>query len=127
MKYLIKIGIVFVLSFILISCSTPSGMSVKTLLKMKRGMPEKAYNALLENEKMETEFTLDDIKGKNVKIKVFKKTESEIGYTFFVTFIDDMLYYWGFPYEYARHNEPLINEIGRKALSKYEFTYKRVD
>jgi hypothetical protein len=121
MKYLFKIGLLLVLSFIINSCAAPTGMSVKTLLKMQRGMPENAYNSILENEKMKAEFTLDDIIGKQVKIKVFTKSESEIGSTFFVAFIDGMLYYWGYPYEFARHSEQIINEIGRKALAKYEF------
>lgn len=130
MNYFFKFGVILALLTILTilySCGGSSGMTVKTLLKMQRGMPESAYNNLLVDEKLTTEFTLDDIPGKKVKIKVFIKQESEIGYTFFVAFVDDMLYYWGYPYEYARHSDPLINEIGKKAYDKYKSTYKNED
>lgn len=103
---------------LLFSCSPDTGMSLKTQLKMKKGMTEKAYNNLLENEKLLNEYNFDNVQGKKVKVKVFSKSDREIYSAFYVAFVDDMLYYWGFSYEFARHGDPLINDIGKNIIEK---------
>ena len=63
-----------------------------------------------------TEFELTEIKDMSIKVRVFSRKE---GYSqVYVAFVDNRLYYWGYPYEFNRHSDPLINKIGHLAYKK---------
>jgi len=40
-------------------------------------------------------------------------------YDYFVAYEDKRVLFWGHPYEFNRHENPLINEIGLKAMEEY--------
>ena len=39
---------------------------------------------------------------------------------YFLAYQNNLLIYWGYPHEFARSKDPLLNEIGRKAARKLE-------
>ena len=39
---------------------------------------------------------------------------------YLAVYSDDKLLYWGYPYEFNRHPDPLLNEIGKTAVAEYE-------
>jgi hypothetical protein len=36
---------------------------------------------------------------------------------YLLAFVDGQLYFWGYPHEFARSKEPLVNAIGRAAVA----------
>jgi len=39
--------------------------------------------------------------------------------TYFLAYRNDALIFWGYPQEFARSSDPLLREIGKKAMSGY--------
>ena len=64
-------------------------------------------------------FFLDLSEGDEIA-EVHSYTLSTGDYTsnYFLAYQNNLLIYWGYPHEFARSKDPLLNEIGRKAARK---------
>ena len=66
-------------------------------------------------------FLLDLSEGDEI-IEVHSYTLSSGDYhsKYFLAYQNNLLIYWGYPHEFARSRDPLLNEIGRNAVSRLE-------
>jgi len=114
----------FIASIILLNgCNIYSfrhGLKSQTLLMMQLNMPENVFDNLkTEDEIPIAEFNLDVIKEHKVDVRVFKKLNGQDISFYFIAFSDGKLLYWGYPYEFARHSDKFINQVGKLAYQKY--------
>jgi hypothetical protein len=51
-----------------------------------------------------------------IKVSVYIVSSGSYSSNYLLAFRDDQLFYWGYPHEFARSTDTLINEIGQKAV-----------
>ncbi len=106
-----KYAIILISSLIIISCVT---MTLTDVGKLQKGMSiEEAKRSLPLKPK--NEFSLENM-GYNIRICTYILSSGDYGSNYFLAFQDGKLLFWGYPHEFARSNDSLINEIGKKSI-----------
>lgn len=113
-----KCIIVFVCNILFLSCSQKFGIYHSNLLFMDMSITE-ANNLVLLPPIAEFDISIEQPKPHKYYVQVYIYYEHKQEFEYFVFFDDGKLRYWGFPYEFERHSDYIINEIGRKAKIKY--------
>lgn len=109
---LILVSILF-----LISCAQ---ITLRQVGKLRKGM------TVEESQKVTTvppkyTFPLGMIKGEGaIEVHSYILTSGNYRTNYFLAYRNGRLIYWGYPHEFARSKDPLLNEIGRKAVSRLE-------
>jgi len=87
---------------------------------IKQGMTVEHVSTLFsEHEKTLFNIEVDSKIDKPFLIVAYKRGFYPNYYDYFVAYEDNKVIFWGYPYEFNRHENPLINEIGLKALEEY--------
>ncbi len=118
----IKTGIV-VLSFIgLVSCET---FVTESNLRLAKGTTLQAF--MKENVDYDKNVSLPKLSAKNKnKYEVYMTRINGAVFmeVYYYAFENDKLIYWGYPYQFSRSNNPLIENIG---LEAFEYAQKEYD
>jgi len=56
----------------------------------------------------------------NILVHVYELTSGTYDSNYFYMFINNELHFWGYPHEFARSNNTLINDIGKITVQKIE-------
>ena len=56
----------------------------------------------------------------NLDVQVYALSMGNVTSDYLLAFKNDKLIYWGYPYEFMRHSDPAIVEIGRWTVEKIE-------
>ncbi|NQW29839.1 MAG: hypothetical protein HQ472_04940 [Ignavibacteria bacterium] len=112
MKYLLLLTI----TLFTVSCSTFSYIEVN---KLRKGMKVEEVNSFVAiSPKKSFEISLPSDASKKFSVREYFLTLGTIYADFYMVFQDDKLIYWGFPYEFNRFPDPMINEIGATAAAE---------
>ena len=66
-------------------------------------------------------FYLGTIEGDGtIEVHSYILTSGNYKSNYFLAYRNGQLIYWGYPHEFARSKNPLLNEIGRKAVNRLE-------
>jgi hypothetical protein len=102
---------------VLISCAQ---MTLKQVEKLRIGMT-------VEESRMVTtvppihSFLLDTIQAEStLKVDSYVLKSGQYESNYFLAYRNRELIFWGYPHEFARSKDPLLNEIGREAVSRLE-------
>lgn len=120
--------VICMISVVFVSCAT-SSMGLADTNRLQKGMTSAKVQEVLSVDPKST-VTFAVPKGSNTTIvaMVFSMVVGSTNDSFiaintskpkadyFVVFENDKLLYWGHPYEFNRHPDPRLNEIGRIAV-----------
>jgi hypothetical protein len=93
-------------------------IDVEDHLRFKLGMTMEEFDATFKHDLEVKIFDITEIKDKNVIVKAYSTNAKLVSLVVFFAFVDNQLYYWGYPYEFNRHGDPFVNEIGMRAFTR---------
>ena len=106
-----------ILLVILVSMASCVTVTISDVGKLRKGMTMEEANATLPLPPRST-FAVE-MNDRNVKVQVctYRLSSGDYSSDYFLAFRDEKLIYWGYPHEFARSTDPIINEIGEKAVA----------
>jgi hypothetical protein len=100
-----------------VSCAQ---MTLRHVGKLRQGMTVEESQKVTNISRKYT-FFLDTIEGDGpVEVHSYILSSGDYRSNYFLAYRDGRLIYWGYPHEFARSKDPLLNEIGRKAVNRLE-------
>ncbi len=108
---------IIILSVILSSCMTLSSYEVTEVSK-EMSFPQ-VYSFLSGFEKRAFYVKVSSSAQHEYFVEAYRAGYHPNYYDYFVAYEDKKVFFWGHPYEFNRHENPLINEIGLKAMEEY--------
>tara|TARA_B100000315_G_C14283374_1_gene454046 strand:+ start:126 stop:536 length:411 start_codon:yes stop_codon:yes gene_type:complete len=67
------------------------------------------------------QFILDDINTPDeIEVHSYILSSGDYKSNYFLVFRNKKLFYWGYPHEFARKQDPFLNEIGKKAINRLD-------
>ncbi|UCE73013.1 MAG: tetratricopeptide repeat protein, partial [Methanomassiliicoccales archaeon] len=100
-----------------VSCAQ---MTLRDVGKLRQGMTVQE-SQMVTNISPKYTFSLDTIEGDGpIEVHSYILTSGDYRSNYFLVYRDGQLMYWGYPHEFARSKDPLLKEIGRKAVKRLE-------
>ncbi len=107
----------------LMSCS---GVSFEQMGRITKGMTPLQAAQKIGSSPLKTFELIEPIDGKKITVQAYRVSYGDYRSDFYLTYMDDQLYYWGCPHEYNRSENAVLNQIGEKACKMYDdYTKKR--
>ena len=108
--------LVFIFTSVFVSCAPQ--MKLSDVGKLRKGM------TIIESQRLtkispKFTFAFDTIEGA-IEVHSYILSSGDYGSNYFLAYKNNRLIYWGYPHEFARSKDPLLNEIGEKAVGKLE-------
>ena len=101
----------------LVSCAR---MTLSHVGRLRKGMSIQESQQIT-NISPKHIFLLDLSEGDEVaEVHSYILSSGDYHSKYFLAYQNNLLIYWGYPHEFARSKDPLLNEIGRKAVSRLE-------
>jgi hypothetical protein len=102
----------------LIGCVTTASMTIADAGRLRRNMSSaEAQSVLLSSPRHE--ITLDEVGDSGpILVDDFLLVSGDYSSRYLLAFSDGRLLYWGYPHEFARSRDPLVNAIGEQAVSR---------
>ncbi|MGA2546382.1 MAG: hypothetical protein ABSF43_07540 [Rectinemataceae bacterium] len=102
-----------VFALLLMSCVT---MSLYDAGNLKKGMTAEEVKAVLPvapkySFPVETEESNPQV----IVVNTYILSTGSYASNYYLAFRGDHLFFWGYPHEFARSSDPLINDVGEKA------------
>ncbi len=100
----------------LISCAGPVPISLDEFQKGR------SVESILENSykpKKRFQVTLPNPSNTQVDVLVYDIYMGRIANDYFVAFENNKLFFWGYPNEFTRSNDPYINQVGAAAIAEF--------
>lgn len=110
-----RILLIIISVFMLYSCKT--SISVSDLTELQKGMNESQVASQLDR-KPDNSFSIESGTGETIKVQIFRLATGDYDSVYLVSFRNGELIWWGYPHEYARENNDLLNKIAEEA-AKY--------
>ncbi len=112
MKYF-KYLLIIVPLTVLGSCSFNQGITSQMISRPVKGLPIDDIPMMGFRNPVYV-FEYSDIKeGSKIVVKIFMKNFVNASYHYFaMAFVDGKLFYWGYPDEFNKNEDPLISKIG---------------
>lgn len=109
-----------ILSVVLIIACVPT-LTLSDVSNLRKGMnPVKAEQLSTIAPEQMFNFKNPHTDEENILVQVYEITSGTYDSNYFYMFINNELYFWGYPHEYARSSDTLINEIGKLTVNKIE-------
>ena len=102
-------------TLIIASCKTTSITLYDAGLLRKAMSVQEANGSLPLPPEYILSIDMDD-SSTNIQVDTYILSSGSYSSDYFLAFRNNQLLYWGYPHEFARSVDPLINEIGRKAV-----------
>lgn len=100
-----------------VSCAQ---MTLRDVGELRQGMTVEE-SQMVTNISPKYTFFLDTIEGDGqIEVHSYILTSGNYKSNYFLAYRDGQLIYWGYPHEFARSKDPLLNEIGRKGVNRLE-------
>ena len=94
---------------------------LRDLSKLRTGMsPEEPPRLMGVLPREVFEWSLAESKDRIIVQSYVLSSGGEPGSTYFLAYKNGSLIFWGYPHEFARSSDPLIREIGKGAISRYD-------
>ena len=107
-----------VVSAVLIAC-VPTSVSVGELAVLRKGMEPSEVSSALKDK--EPQFSLPMvIDGQAYRVDAYILSAGGYRSDYFLAYDEDRLMFWGYPHEFARSKNELINRMGRKGVEALE-------
>ena len=116
MKIILNILLLAILMTI-VSCTT---FTITDAASLHKGMTVEETRIVTKIEPVETVTINSTISGAMIEVHVYKLSSGDYASNYLLSFEDGALLYWGYPHEYARENNPLLNEIGKLAVTSIQ-------
>lgn len=95
----------------------PHRITLWHLAKLRQGMTVEESQKVTNKSPKHT-FFLDGLEGNDtIEVHAYILFSGAYGSNYFLVYRNKRLIYWGYPHEFARSKDPVLNEIGRKAAS----------
>ncbi len=112
------IFIILVLTFTFTSCVR---FSLGDANKIQKGMTSSEVNGIVSKGPVKDfMMTIYSSPSKKYFVQVYDIHVGNYNSDYFAVYENEKLLYWGYPYEFNRHPDPLLNEIGKTAVAEYE-------
>jgi hypothetical protein len=108
-----KASLILIGALCMASCVT---MTLTDVGNLRKGMTVEEARASLPLP-AKSEFPIQVNAGGDVRVCTYILSSGDYHSNYFLAFRDNKLLIWGYPHEFARSADPLINEIGEKAVA----------
>lgn len=113
-----SIFVFIVLAITLASCAK---FTLSDSNKIQKGMaPAQVNDIVSKGPEKEFMMSIYTAPSKKYFVQVYDIQVGSYNSDYFAVYENDKLLYWGYPYEFNRHPDPLLNEIGKTAVAEYE-------
>jgi len=100
-----------------VSCAQ---MTLREVGRLRQGMTVEESQKVTNISPKYT-FFLDTIEADGtIEVHSYILTSGGYKSNYFLAYRNGQLIYWGYPHEFARSKDPLLNEIGRKGVKRLE-------
>lgn len=95
-----------------------SSIDILALDHLKRGMTREAASKALDVEPRQT-FVYQPMKRSATRVDIYLLANGDYTANYLLAFnSQNQLIYWGYPSDFARSKNPLLNSVGRAAVAK---------
>ncbi len=92
---------------------------MRDLTALRMGMaPDETLRAMGVSPKEVFQWSMTKT-GDSIIVQSYLLATGEYSTTYFLAYGNDALIFWGYPQEFARSADPLLREIGKKAIRCY--------
>jgi len=114
-----KIVLTLICIFTLAACTTYFTLSDSN--NMQRDMTvEEVASKVSEAPVKEFDITIYSAPSKKYFVQVYDLYTGKYNSDYFAVYENGKLLYWGYPYEFNKHPDATLNEIGRTAVAEYD-------
>jgi hypothetical protein len=108
-----------VAALLVVTCASTVGrMTLSDAANLRKGMSAEESKAALP-EPPKFEFALEPIGDESsILVHAYNVVSGDYSSEYILAFTDGKLLYWGYPHEFARSRDSLVNAIGEQAVSK---------
>jgi hypothetical protein len=108
-----------VVALLVVTCASRVGyMTLSDAANLRKGMSAEESKAVLP-EPPKFEFPLEPIgDASSILVDAYYVVSGDYSSQYILAFTDGNLIYWGYPHEFARSRDSLVNAIGEQAVSK---------
>jgi len=100
-------------------------MTLSDVAKLRKGMTVEESQRFTRISPKHI-FILDTSEGGDtIEVHSYILSSGNYGSNYFLAYRNNQLIYWGYPHEFARSRDPLLNEIGQRAVRKSEQLEKK--
>lgn len=117
MELIRKIGQYLIAIFLLLPLlSCVENIHMRDLVKLRMGMSPGEPPALMEvSPKKVFQWSMSTT-GDSIIVQSYILASGDYNSSYFLAYRNDSLIFWGYPHEFARSSDPLINQIGKEVL-----------
>ena len=119
MKNHLKFLTFFLMLVYLVSCGgVPNAAYIGNLSDLEIGMKiGNAIGKFSDEPEADLKFQVPGLDGE-ARVITYNLISGDYVSDYFLVFLDNNLVYWGYPHEFARHDDPKINKLGWIAVEK---------
>lgn len=112
-KYKINIFLIS-LSLIILSCA--NNLTLSKISPLRKAMAEEEVNSIIQTEtNREFSIKIDSTK-EIIDVRTYTLSSGSYDSNYLLCYKENKLLFWGYPHEFARSNDKIINEIGKKSV-----------
>ncbi|MCF7920881.1 MAG: hypothetical protein K9N06_13300 [Candidatus Cloacimonetes bacterium] len=113
-------GVLFLSFIILLLAAGCAQFTLSDAAYLRKGMSIEETLLITEVQPVLT-FILGDVSTQDkIEVYIFRISSGDYRSNYLIAFKNDALLYWGYPHEFARSKDALLNEIGEKAVKQIE-------
>ncbi len=109
-----RYGFISLLLLVLLSCA-PS-IQIHDVAKIRMGMsPDESVAVMGTPPRHVYEWSLPET-GDPIVVQSYLLTSGDYGSTYLLAYRNGSLIFWGYPHEFTRSSNPILNQIGKEAV-----------
>jgi hypothetical protein len=113
---IIKISFITISICLILSCA--NNLTLSKISTLRKNITEQEVNSIIQTEsKYEFSIQIDSSK-EIINVKTYILSSGSYDSNYLLCFKENKLYFWGYPHEFSRSNDKIINEIGKKSVEK---------
>jgi len=115
-RYIVRFSLTVTIVLLLNSCVHT--LTLSNIAQLRNGMTSEQTRLTVKTPPKH-QFILHDVNPPDIiEVQTYILINGIYFSCYFLAFQNNKLIYWGYPHEFARIENPLINDIGRKAVRK---------
>ena len=108
---------VIIIVFVFSACAK---LTLTHVSNLRKGMTIQESQTSL-NRSYQREFILNNISSTDkIIVRLYILSSGDYESNYFLAFVNDKLIFWGYPHEFARSQDELINKIGSEAVKQLQ-------
>ena len=101
---------IFLACIFMVSCAS---LTLDRASGLRKGMTKQNVNSVVAIEP-KANINLDD----SISVEVYDMSSGSYKSDYYISYKHNKLVYWGYPHEYGREKDPLLNRIAKEATEK---------